>query len=64
MKQSTNATLEQLITFEKKKLLLDGYKKIIDVNLYHLRCETDSKEKEKNRNRDIRITKYNFRSLK
>ena len=46
MEQSTNATLEQLVTVEKKKLLLDSYKKIIDVKLYHLRCETNSKEKE------------------
>ena len=30
---------------EKRKVILDAYNKIIDVKLYHLRCETNKKEK-------------------
>ena len=40
-------TLRENFVLEKRKVILDTYKKIIDVKLYHLRCETDSKEKEK-----------------
>ena len=32
---------------EKRKVFLDAYNKIIDVKLYHLRCETNKKERKK-----------------
>ena len=46
-------SLRDNFVLEKRKVILDTYKKFIDVKLYHLRCETDSKEKEKKRNRNL-----------
>ena len=40
-------SLRDKFVLEKRKVILDAYNKIIDVKLYHLRCETNKKEKEK-----------------
>ena len=47
-------TLRDNFVLEKRKAILDAYNKIIDVKLYHLRCETNKKKKEEeNRNRNL-----------
>ena len=45
-------SLRENFVLEKRKVILEAYNKIIDVKLYHLRCETNKNEKEEeNRNR-------------
>ena len=39
-------SLRENFVLEKRKVILEAYNKIIDVKLYHLRCETNKKEKE------------------